>query len=76
MEDQLRHACDRAAAASAEEARRLESVAKLDYTYDGVQLDREDDRPLIQNILDHAEWSVPSRAKDRIIPGLMLKDKG
>jgi hypothetical protein len=36
MEDQLRHACDRVAAASAEEARRLESVTKLDYTYDDV----------------------------------------
>ena len=47
MENQLRHARDWAATASAEEAWRLESVVELDYTYDGVQLDREDDRPLI-----------------------------
>ena len=73
MEDQLRHARDWAATASAEEARRLESVVELDYAYDGVQLDREDDRLLIQDFLDHTEWSSSSRAKDRTILGLMLK---
>jgi hypothetical protein len=48
-------------------------MAELDYTYDGVQLDKEDDRPLIQDFLYHAEWSLPSRANEQIIPGLMLK---
>jgi hypothetical protein len=55
MEDQLRHARDYATAVSAEETRRLENMAELDYTYDGVHLDRENDRPLIQDFLDHAE---------------------
>jgi hypothetical protein len=73
MEDQLRKARDWAAAASAEEAQRLEDVAGLDYTYDGVQLDEADERPLIQDFLDHAQWSLPSKAKDRSVPGLMLK---
>jgi hypothetical protein len=29
--------------------------------------------PLIQDFLDHAQWSLPSKAKDRSVPGLMLK---
>lgn len=37
--------------ASAAKAQRLESIADLEYTYDGVQLYRIDDMPLIQDFL-------------------------
>ena len=42
-------------AAAEEEARMVESVEELQYTYDGVQLDGPDERPLIQDSLYHAE---------------------
>lgn len=71
MEDQLREVRDWAVAAFAEEAQRMQSVAEFVYTYDTIQLDKKDDRPLIHDFLDYAEWSVPSRAKDRSIPRLM-----
>lgn len=73
MENQLKQARDWAAATSAAEAERMKSVADLEYTYDGVQLDRVEDMPLIQDFIDHVEWYLPSRTKDRTIPGLMLK---
>ena len=33
------------------ETRRVESLEELQYTYDGVQLDGPDERPLIQDFL-------------------------
>ena len=52
MEGQMRDALAWAAAATVEEERRVED---LGYTYDGVELDSPDVRPLIQNFIDHAE---------------------
>lgn len=54
MEDQLREVRDWAVAAFAEEAQRMQSVAEFVYTYDTIQLDKKDDRPLIHDFLDYA----------------------
>jgi hypothetical protein len=35
-------------------------------------LDSPQDRPLIQDFLEHAQWFLFNRVKDRTIPGLML----
>ena len=75
MEEQLRDARAWEAAVRAEEERRVEAVEDLGYTYDGVELDSPDDRPLIQDFLDHAEWFLHHRVRDRTIPGLMLKER-
>lgn len=72
-EDQFREMRDQAAVAPHAESQRMESIANLKYTYDGVQLDKINDRPLIQDFLDHAEWYLSAMMKDRFIPGLMLK---
>lgn len=54
MEDQLREVRDWAVAAFVEEAQRMQSVAEFVYTYDTIQLDKKDDRPLIHDFLDYA----------------------
>lgn len=53
MEDQLRDAHAWTAAAFAAEAQRLESVAELEFTYNGVQLDQTDDKPLTPDFFNH-----------------------
>ena len=73
IEGQMRDVFAWAAVAIAEEERRMEG---LDYTYDGVELDSPDVRPLIQDFIDHAEWFLHHRVRDRSIPGLMLKHSG
>lgn len=72
MPQQLQQAREWAMLAAEAEVHRLERVEELGYTYDGVELDAPEDRPLIQDFLDHAEWFLPSRVRDRTIPGLML----
>ncbi len=36
-------------------------------------MDAPEVRPLIQDFLEHAQWFLFHRVKDRTIPGLMLK---
>lgn len=45
----------------------------LGFSYRGVELDAPEVRPLIQDFLDHAEWTLQSRVRDRTVPGLMLR---
>ena len=73
MENQLSDARAWANAALEEEVRRVESLEELQYTYDGVQLDGPDERPLIQGFFDHAEWFLHNRVRDWSIRGLMLR---
>lgn len=48
-------------------------MAEFEYTYKDVHLDDEDDRHLIQDFMDHAEWNLHSRAKDQYILGWISK---
>lgn len=73
MQHQLQQAREWALAAAEAEVHRLERVEELGYTYEGVELDAPEDRPLIQDFLDHAEWFLHNRVRDRTLPGLMLK---
>jgi hypothetical protein len=68
MEQQLR------AARRWRDAERLQVVARQEseFKYDGWEMDAEDERPLIQDFLDHAQWFLFSTVRDRSIPGLML----
>ena len=75
MEQQMRDALAWADAATAEEERRVQAVEGLGFTYDGVELDSPDVRPLIRDFLDHAEWFLHHRVRDRSIPGMMLKER-
>ncbi len=43
-----------------------------EFGYDGWELDAPEVRPLIQDFLEHAQWYLFHRVKDRTIPGLML----
>lgn len=53
MKEQLREAHDWTAVASAAEGAERGGDR---VTYDGVELDKRDDRLLIQDFLDHTEW--------------------
>ena len=74
MEAQLRAARDWAIDAADAEVQRLERMDEsgVGYTYDGAELDALEDRPLIQDFLQHAQWFLSGRVRERTIPGLML----
>jgi hypothetical protein len=42
------------------------------FRYDGWELDSPQDRPLIQDFLEHAQWFLFCLVRDCTIPGLML----
>lgn len=45
--------------------------------YAGCQHDEPQDRPLILEFLNHAQWFLHNRVKDRTVQGVMLqKTKG
>lgn len=73
MDRQLQQARDWAAVAEAAEAAMDEDGEDLGFSYRGVELDAPEVRPLIQDFLDHAEWTLQSRVRDRTVPGLMLR---
>jgi len=45
-----------------------------EFIYDGRELDSPKDQPLIHDFLQHAQWFLFNKIRDRIIPGLMLID--
>jgi hypothetical protein len=44
-----------------------------EFRYEGWELDSRTDRPLIQDFLEHGQWFLFNKVRDRTIPGLMLK---
>ena len=59
--------------AQATEARTTEPSGDLDYSYRGVELDSAPVRPIIQDFLDHAVWTLPGRVRDRTLLGSILR---
>ena len=45
----------------------------VEFTYEGVELDHPEMSPLIQDFIDHADWSLQTRVRDRELLGLMLR---
>ena len=73
MNRQLRRARDWEVVARAAEQRIENDDDEEEFAYRGAELDEAAVRPLIQDFLDHAEWTLPGRVRDRTVPGLMLR---
>ncbi len=74
MRDHLQRARDWAVVAAAAEAALEDVEEELGFSYDGVELDSPELRPLIQDFLDHAAWVLQGKGTDRTVPGLGLRD--
>lgn len=73
IDRQLIQTCDWAEVAEAAKARTTKHSDDLGYSYRGVELDSAPVRPLVQDFLDHAEWTLPSKVRDRTLLRLMLR---
>jgi hypothetical protein len=72
MGRQLQEARDWLEVVAEASARQLVQEESSEFVYDGWKLDSPQDRPLIHDFLEHAEWFLFSKVRDRTIPGLML----
>jgi hypothetical protein len=73
MGRQLQQARDWSQVIAEASTRQMAENGPLEFGYDGWELDAPEVRPLIQDFLEHAEWFLFHKVKDRTIPGLMLK---
>jgi hypothetical protein len=69
----LQRARDWAIVAEAAQTRQEEIGEDLGYAYMGVEMDALEIQPLIQDFLDHAEWALLGRVRDRTVLGLLLR---
>ncbi len=72
MGRQLKQAQDWSEVAAEASTREMAKKGPLEFGYDGWELDAPEVRPLIQDFLEHAQWFLFSKVRDRSIPGLML----
>jgi hypothetical protein len=72
MRRQLQHARDWSQVIAEASTRQMVDTRLPEFGYDGWEMDAPEVRPLIQDFLEHAEWILFHRVKDRTIPGLML----
>jgi hypothetical protein len=73
MGRQLQEARDWSQVVAEASTRQMANTGLSQFGYDGWELDAPEIRPLIQDFLEHAQWFLFYRVKDRTIPGLMLK---
>jgi hypothetical protein len=73
MERQLQEARDWSQVVAEASTRQMVDTRLPEFGYDGWELDAPEVRPLIQDFLEHAQWFLFHRVKDRTIPGLMLR---
>jgi hypothetical protein len=55
-------------------AQQLVQRESSEFVYDDWELDSPQDRPVIHDFLEHAQWFLFNKVRDRTIPGLMLID--
>jgi hypothetical protein len=72
MGRQLQQARDWSQVIAEASTRQMVDTRLPEFGYDGWEMDAPEVRPLIQDFLEHAEWILFHRVKDRTIPGLML----
>ncbi|CAK9188676.1 unnamed protein product [Sphagnum troendelagicum] len=73
MGRQLRQARDWSEVVAEASTRQMAEKGPSEFGYDSWELDSPEVRPLIQDFLEHAEWFLFNRVRDRTIPGLMLR---
>ncbi|CAM6064127.1 unnamed protein product [Sphagnum tenellum] len=73
MGRQLKEARDWSEVAAEASTRQMAKKGQSEFGYDGWELDSPRERPLIQDFLEHAQWFLFNKVRDRTIPGLMLR---
>ncbi len=72
MGRQLQEARDWSEATAKALTQQIAKKGPSEFEYDGWELDAPEVRSLIQDFLEHAQWFLFSKVRDRTIPGLML----